>query len=381
MYKTIRVHKHERGLWFRDEDFHRLVPPGEYRLWRWPFGRHTERIDAIDALMLRFEHPLLEVIVQDETAKQALEIIDLADDERALVWRQGRLEMILGAGLHALWKGAHDLVVERFSTGSFRFEHERFDTVLAHSDAGRWFRALVVEPEEEVLLFRNGELVDRLGAGRYAFWRGAGSVEWKAVDGREQTLDVAGQEIMTSDKVSLRVNLCVTYRVVDALQSVRVVNDHAQALYREAQLALRAAIGTRTLDALLGNKEALGPEIRSALAERAGEFGVAVASVGLRDVILPGDMRQILNQVVEAEKAAQANLIRRREETAAARSQANTARLLADNPALARIKELELLGEILSGVDAKFVLGSGDLVGQLRSLLTTGGVSDTSVGS
>jgi regulator of protease activity HflC (stomatin/prohibitin superfamily) len=76
----------------------------------------------------------------------------------------------------------------------------------------------------------------------------------------------------------------------------------------------------------------------------ATEFGVSVRSVGLRDIILPGEMKQILNQVIEAEKQAQANLIRRREETAAARSQANTAKLLAENPgAGSRMKELESL--------------------------------------
>jgi regulator of protease activity HflC (stomatin/prohibitin superfamily) len=105
------------------------------------------------------------------------------------------------------------------------------------------------------------------------------------------------------------------------------------------------------------------------LTRRAADFGVTVRSVGLRDIILPGDMKSILNQVIEAEKQAQANLIRRREETAAARSQANTARLLAENPMLARMKELELLQEILAGTRATFVLGRGDVAEQVRGLL------------
>ena len=92
-------------------------------------------------------------------------------------------------------------------------------------------------------------------------------------------------------------------------------------------------------------------------------------SVGLRDIILPGDMKLILNQVIEAQKQAEANLIRRREETAAARSQANTAKLLADNPALARMKELEALQEILSGTKATFILGQGDLTEQIGRLV------------
>src|SRR5262249_1433394 len=105
------------------------------------------------------------------------------------------------------------------------------------------------------------------------------------------------------------------------------------------------------------------------LARRAAEFGVAIASIGVRDIVLPGDMKTILNQVIEAQKQAEANLIRRREETAAARSQANTARLLAENPVLLRMKELEALEAILKGSKATFVLGPGDLGNQVKALV------------
>ena len=89
-------------------------------------------------------------------------------------------------------------------------------------------------------------------------------------------------------------------------------------------------------------------------------------------MILPGEMKTILNQVIEARKRAEANVIRRREETAAARSQANTAKLLQDNPALARMKELEALQEILAGSKVTFLLGSGDLATQVRALANSG---------
>lgn len=180
---------------------------------------------------------------------------------------------------------------------------------------------------------------------------------------------MAGQEIMTKDKVTLRVNLVVAYLVIDSIKAVTVVSDHSQALYREAQLVLRAAVGTRMLDALLADKESVSGEVRNALTARATDFGVVIKSVGLKDIILPGEMKTILNQVIEAEKSAQANLIRRREETAAARSQANTAKLLAENPTLARMKELEQLGEFLSGTRSTFVFGGGDMSDQLRALV------------
>ncbi|MEL6714121.1 MAG: slipin family protein, partial [Planctomycetota bacterium] len=201
-----------------------------------------------------------------------------------------------------------------------------------------------------------------------------GHVTWKSIDLRTQTLDVAGQEIMTADKVTLRINLVVRFRIADALRAVGAEVDASQGLYRAAQLALREAVGGRTLDALLGAKNEVSAELEAALASRAERLGLELEAVGLRDVILPGDMKELLNQVIEAQKQSEANLIRRREETAAARSQANTAKLLAENPVLLRMKELEQLGQVLAGARATLVLGQGDLVGQLRALGAGGDV-------
>jgi regulator of protease activity HflC (stomatin/prohibitin superfamily) len=109
------------------------------------------------------------------------------------------------------------------------------------------------------------------------------------------------------------------------------------------------------------------------LASRVAEFGVVIRSVGLKDIILPGDMKLILNQVITAQKEAEANLIKRREETAAARSQANTAKLLAENPVLARLKELEMLQSMLAGAKTSFIFGQGDMLDNLRGLIRQNG--------
>ena len=184
-----------------------------------------------------------------------------------------------------------------------------------------------------------------------------GHVQAVRVDLREKVLDVAGQEMMTADKVTLRMNAVVTYRVVDARKTVEDVVDADQALYREAQLALRAEIGTRDLDDLLGDKDAVGGALEKTLRVRAQSFGIRVIGLGIRDLILPGDMKELLNQVIEARKRAEANMIQRREETAAMRSQANTARLLTDNPTLMRLRELEVLQSIAGSARLNVLVG------------------------
>jgi regulator of protease activity HflC (stomatin/prohibitin superfamily) len=155
-------------------------------------------------------------------------------------------------------------------------------------------------------------------------------------------MEVSCQEILTSDRVSLRINLSASYRIVDTVKVATLLSNYTEFLYREFQLALRENVGTRTLDELLVDKDALNREVENAIKARVLEYGLQLQDVGVKDIILPGDMKQILNQVVEAQKAAEANLIKRREETQATRSLQNTARVMEGNPVLLRLKELEV---------------------------------------
>lgn len=171
------------------------------------------------------------------------------------------------------------------------------------------------------------------------------------VDRRVQAMEVAGREILTRDKVSLRVNLTAMWPVTDAVRARSELQNFVDFVYKEMQFALREAVGARTLDDLLGAKGELDREIGDTARQAVEPHGIALKSVGVKEVILPGDMKEILNRVVEAEKVAQANLIKRREETAATRSLLNTARLMDENPTLMRLKELETLEKVTEKID------------------------------
>jgi regulator of protease activity HflC (stomatin/prohibitin superfamily) len=148
-----------------------------------------------------------------------------------------------------------------------------------------------------------------------------------------------------------------------------LVEDYKQSLYRETQLALRAAVGTVEIDALLADRDSLVETVRRLLSLRAVEFGLTVVGFGIRDIILPGDMKELFNKVVESKKVAEANLITRREETAAMRSQANSAKLLADNPALMRLKELELLEKVATSSSLNILCGDAGLKDAVMKLI------------
>jgi regulator of protease activity HflC (stomatin/prohibitin superfamily) len=210
------------------------------------------------------------------------------------------------------------------------------------------------------LLIVDGELVKTLQPGLYAWWKFNRRVVVEQVDLRLQAMEVQGQEILTKDKVTLRVNLAAQYQITDPVKARSELVNFTEYLYREVQFALRQAVSARTLDTLLGNKGELDQAIYTVVSQKVSDFGIDVRSVGVKDVILPGDMKDILNQVVETEKVAQANVIKRREETAATRSLLNTARLMDENPTLLRLKELEVLEKVTEKVDKLTVFGGLD---------------------
>ena len=281
----------------------------------------------------------------------------------------GRFAGILGPGVHVAWTAFHQVRAEVVDARAVRFEHAELASILAWPRAEGFLQQVVVEEGRLGLLQVDGKLRETLRAGAYAFWRSVGRVTVSIADLREQALDITGQEIMTADKVTLRLNAVVTYRIVDAVRAACEVEDAGQALYRQAQLALREVIGTRTLDTLLADREAVAAELLGSVRQRVSELGVKVDRLGIRDIVLPGEMRELLNKVTEARKAAEAALITRREETAAIRSQLNTARILESSPTLMRLRELEVLERVAERAKLEVMLSEQGLADRIVKLL------------
>ncbi len=315
------------------------------------------------------DHPDLDVLVRSGDLKEQADVLDLKDNQRGLVWIDGRFDRVLGPGLYALWNDLRKVRFEIVDTAEVRFVHSQAHVISRWPGVGAAFNAVTIDPGFAGVHFRNGVYTETLAAGQYLFWKAVDKVKVVHVDLRERVLDIAGQEIMTADKVTLRVNAMVRYRVVDARKSVTVVDDCVQAVYREAQLALRAAVGGWELDALLADKNGLAEALEKSLKASLPQFGVELMRLGLRDIILPGEMKLLLNKVIETRKAADANLITRREETAAMRSRANTARLLENNPTLMRLRELDVLEKVAGNSKLNVVLGEKGLADRIVNLL------------
>jgi regulator of protease activity HflC (stomatin/prohibitin superfamily) len=362
----VKIRSFEKGLLFKDREFVGLLQTGRYWFFD-PFGKI--RVDVVSKRDPWLNHEALDVIVKSGALGNEATVLDLKDTQRALVWIDGRFDRVLLPGLYALWTGFRKVDVEIVDATTARLDRQDIKTILQWPGAREVMDVFTVEDGQTGVVFEDGTYTGTVGPGEYVYWKNAAKVKFYQVDVRETLMDVSGQEIMTSDKVTLRLNAIVGYRVTDAEKTVTEVGDAVQALYREAQLALRAIVGTRDLDTLLTEKDGVASELEAILRQRARPFGLAVITVGIRDVILPGDMKDLLNKVTEAKKAAEANLIARREETAAMRSQANTARLLDSNPTLMRLRELEVLESIAKSTKMSVVLGDKGLKDRVVNLI------------
>jgi regulator of protease activity HflC (stomatin/prohibitin superfamily) len=302
-------------------------------------------------------HDKLDLIVKSGALADKAVVLDLKDHERALVWIDNRFSHVLPQGLYAYWTGQRKVRTEIIDARQVQFIHDELKMITKSPLAQRVLDICSVNRNSVGVLFIDSRYQGTLEPGVYAFWKGASEARITEVDLREAMIDIGGQDIMTADKVTLRINAVVTYKIVDARKAVTQTDDVRQALYRESQLVLRAIVGVRELDLFLTEKDLVAKELEDNLRRRAVELGLDLVSVGIRDVILPGEMKELMNKVTEARKAAEANLIFRREETAAIRSQVNTAKLMADNPVLMRLRELEVLEKIAANNQLNIILG------------------------
>jgi regulator of protease activity HflC (stomatin/prohibitin superfamily) len=369
LVRRVLVGDQERVIVIRRGRFERVLEPGAY----WILGFDVE----IERASLRgspeYSGAWAGVLARQRAgdATRCFTVVETGDAEVAAVFYDGKLARLVSPGRRLLyWRGAVEVTVEVYNAKA----QLDVPAALVAAAARLGVRDVpviyaLVEEGKAGLLYLDGRFVRTLGAGAYAFWTAAGAVRVDTLDLRLQTLEIPGQEILTRDKVSIRVNVWVEFRIADALAAATAVKDWSGHLYRTAQLAVRQTLGRRTLDEILADKVTLDEQVAAEVRTTMETVGVRVGGMALKDIVLPGEVRDILNQVILAEKQAQANLVKRREETAATRSLLNTAKLMEENPLVVRLKELETLEKVAEKVEKISVFsGVGGLVQDLVKL-------------
>ena len=368
-FKRVTVKRNERGLLLRNGDFERVLQPGAHWLF---IGMDNIRVETFALEQAAFVHGLSDYLMAKEPEVVAAEFVrvDLSETQVGLRSENGVLVEVLAPATRRLyWKGLVDVKVDVIDIDETAelpaaLVARLTQTQMRQRSVTGLAGVLQVQVPEygAGVLSIDGKVQTLLTPGSYAYWKFNRNVSVELVDLRLQAVEVSGQDILTKDKVGLRLNLSATWRYVDVLKAFTQLQKPADHLYRELQFGLRAAVGTRTLDELLENKTVIDEVVMAHVKARLATYGIELDGAGVKDIVLPGEMKTILAQVVEAEKSAQANVIRRREETAATRSLLNTAKVMEGNPIALRMKELETLERVAERIDKIFVFGGLDQV-------------------
>ncbi len=360
---TMVVRADKRCLVLRNGEYQRCLKPGTH--WKpWFAVLETYSINE------EFE-PLsssIELVTTNETIAAELDLVSADDGQIALWFVDGNFVDVLGPGKHAFWKSARK---NSFTIVDLNvpFIDESIDRmILRRRELSEYVAAYSVEPHESGILYIDKEQNEILSPGNYFFWKGSKSIDVTKVDLRQQQIEIAGQDIMTKDRIPVRLSFFCQLRIVDVLRSVASINDYTAQLYVLLQLALREYVGSFSLDEVLAKREEIGSFVKDKLKDQAAEFGVELIHAGIKDVVLPGEIKEILNQVLIAEKKSQANVIMRREETASTRSLLNTAKLLEENKILYHLKELEYIERISEKISQISLNGGGHLIEELKRL-------------
>ncbi len=236
---------------------------------------------------------------------------------------------------------------------------------------GAFYTSISVGEGETGLLYYDNVLQQTLSKGIYHFWNYSHRISSRILDMKQKSMDIVGQEILTKDKIGIRMNVSCLYKIRDAVAFASAISDLKGQLYPAVQLAIREIVGNYKLDEIMEGKEKISQEIYAALKKREELFCVNFLTAGIKDIILPGEIREIMNSVLVAEKAAQANVISRREEVASTRSLLNTAKLMDENQTLYKLKELEYLERICEKVGEISVNGNAGIIEQLGNMMGT----------
>lgn len=362
--KRVRIHAGTVGLVFKNGNYARVITAGKH----WIYFR--EQVLIYD-LTQAFNAPkALEILLKDEVLAAMLTVVEVKDTEIVLVYENNNFKRILTAGRYTFWNSLVDYKYVTVDLNKIEITEDISKALYNDMQLRQYIRTFEVAAYEKAIMIVNDKFVKTLEHGTYRFWNNEQTIKIAKADMRQLQLEVAGQELLTKDKATVRINFYAQYKVTDIETALMHNKDYEKQLYTILQLALRAFVGAYTLDELLEQKETIAEAVLKNVKTQANKLGVNVLYAGVRDVILPGDMKDIMNQVLIAHKKAQANVVTRREETASTRSLLNTAKLMEDNSMLFKLKEMEYVEKIADKIGEITVAGNGNVIEQLKHIFS-----------
>jgi regulator of protease activity HflC (stomatin/prohibitin superfamily) len=360
----IVINENERGFLFKNGVYRKMLTSGKHYI-KGFLGETYARVNVTKPVEIA--NVDIAVLLRDENFVKSVARIDVPDGFIALHMEDKRIVGTLQPGTYCFWNCYREHTFKLVDISKAEITDISPEQLMAVPR--NLYSKIEISEGETGLLFFDGKFERKLESGSYYFWNNMQKITCQSIELRTQQLDIAGQEILTADKVSLRINFVCTYKITDAIKIVGEIKDYKAQIYTLTQLALREYVGRFRFDELLEQKDSIAAFVLKQLQSKQDTLFVEFSDAGLKDIILPGEIRDIMNTVLVAEKNAQANVIARREEVASTRSLLNTAKLMEENATLYKLKELEYLEKICDKV-GNISVGGGNLLTELRGILS-----------
>ncbi|PLS04279.1 slipin family protein [Neobacillus cucumis] len=202
-------------------------------------------------------------------------------------------------------------------------------------------RSITIYQFERGVKYHHGKFKEILGPGKYTYF--TSSTRLEIFDMRPAILQLNGQELLTSDNISVKISLAVKYQILDPQALISHYQDYQEHLYMNIQFKLREVISSIEMDELLANRKKINETVRNLLVEDNSLIGFSIQSVDVKDIMLSAELKKVYSEVIKAKKEALSLLEKARGETATLRSLANTAKMLENNPELAKLRLIQTI--------------------------------------
>lgn len=361
----VIVNEGYKGFLFKNGVFVKMLDAGKYGT----FGGKTVSVAEVGDGEINVPNVDTQIFLRDPAFATQTVSFEAKSGELTLHFVNGNYVGKITAGKRFFWTENREHTFVRVDLANPEFPADFPSYLYSNPLFSPYVCKIEVSEKQKGLLFYDKKFVKLLDAGTYYFVKGAVKVEAELVETCLQQQDIVGQEILTADKVALRVNCVCSYKITDYVKVKTQTDDFKTQLHTAVQLALRDYVGERRLDEILAGKNEMSAYLKDRLMLKGKELFLNVEEAAVKDIILPGEIRDIMNTVLVAEKRAQANVITRREEVASTRSLLNTAHLMDENKTLYKLKELEYIERICEKVGNINLNGGGDLLTQLTAAL------------
>jgi regulator of protease activity HflC (stomatin/prohibitin superfamily) len=360
--KRVKIEAWKKGMVMNNNNYVKLLNEGVN--WVFPFYNVVE-FDMAKPLNTSIN---LNVLLKDKAFVDATIVVEVRENQIVLQYESDLFITVLTSGRYVFWKGLINYNFITIDLNTIEIDASIDKSLFSKKEIIPYIRTFNVEPHEKAIMYVDGKFQKIIESGTYYYWKNTTTILISRADMRAMQMEITGQEILTKDKAALRINFYIQYNINDIVKALVNNKEYDKQLYVLMQLVLREFVGALTLDELLEKKEAISNYVLENVADKVTSLGVIVNGCGIRDVILPGEMKEIMNQVLIAKKKAQANTIMRREETASTRSLLNTAKLMEDNAMLFKLKEMEYVEKIAEKINNISLSGGNQIVDQLKQI-------------